>query len=154
MKNGILIIIVLAVLMVSQGGVYVINEAEQAIVTQFGKPVSDVVSSGLHFKLPPFVQNVNRFENRILKWDGDPNQIPTKDKKFIWVDTTARWRIKDPLLFSKPLPQSVVPTVALMILSTLSSVMLFLVICWLNLFGGEIIMSLRARNALKLMVFR
>lgn len=100
MKNGIIIIIVLAILMVSQGGIYVVNEAEQAIVTQFGKPVSDVVTSGLHFKLP-FVQKVNRFENRILKWDGDPNQIPTKDKKFIWVDTTARWRIKDPLLFFK-----------------------------------------------------
>lgn len=100
MKNSILIIIVLAVLMLSQGGIYVVNEAEQAIVTQFGKPVSGVVSSGLHFKLP-FIQNVNRFENRILKWDGDPNQIPTKDKKFIWVDTTARWRVKDPLLFFK-----------------------------------------------------
>lgn len=100
MKNSILIIIVLAVLMLSQGGIYVVNEAEQAIVTQFGKPVSGVVTSGLHFKIP-FIQNVNRFENRILKWDGDPNQIPTKDKKFIWVDTTARWRIKDPLLFFK-----------------------------------------------------
>jgi len=100
MKNGILILVVLAVLLISQGGVYVVNEAEQAIVTQFGKPVSDVVSSGLHFKIP-FIQNVNRFENRILKWDGDPNQIPTKDKKFIWVDTTARWRIKNPLLFFK-----------------------------------------------------
>lgn len=100
MKNGILMILVLAVLLISQGGVYVVNEAEQAIVTQFGKPVSGAVKSGLHFKIP-FIQDVNRFENRILKWDGDPNQIPTKDKKFIWVDTTARWRIKDPLLFFK-----------------------------------------------------
>ncbi|MBN1956799.1 MAG: protease modulator HflC [Desulfuromonadales bacterium] len=98
MKNGILVLIIVAVLLIAQGGIYVVNEAEQAIVTQFGKPVSGVVSSGLHFKIP-FIQDVNRFENRILKWDGDPNQIPTKDKKFIWVDTTARWRIKDPLLF-------------------------------------------------------
>jgi len=82
------------------GSLYVVNEAEQAIVTQFGKPVGDVSTPGLHFKLP-LVQNVNRFEKRILKWDGDPNQIPTKDKKFIWVDTTARWRIVDPLVFFK-----------------------------------------------------
>ncbi len=100
MKNGLLIIIIVIVLLIGQGGIYVVNEAEQAIVTQFGKPVSDVVPPGLHFKIP-FIQDVNRFESRILKWDGDPNQIPTKDKKFIWVDTTARWRITDPLLFFK-----------------------------------------------------
>ena len=69
-------------------------------MTQFGKPVGEVSYPGLHFKLP-FVQDVTRFEKRILKWDGDPNQIPTKDKKFIWVDTTARWRITDPLVFLK-----------------------------------------------------
>ncbi len=100
MKNGLLIIVIVALVLIGQGGLYVVNEAEQAIVTQFGKPVSDIVPPGLHFKIP-FIQNVNRFEQRILKWDGDPNQIPTKDKKFIWVDTTARWRIKDPLLFFK-----------------------------------------------------
>jgi membrane protease subunit HflC len=75
-----------------------VNEAEQAILTQFGKPVGGVADPGLHFKIP-FIQKVSRFEKRILKWDGAPNQIPTKDKKFIWVDTTARWRIVDPLLF-------------------------------------------------------
>ena len=100
MKNAILILVVIAVIIVARGGLYVVNEAEQAIVTQFGKPVGDVKDSGLHFKLP-FVQKVTRFEKRILKWDGDPNQIPTKDKRFIWVDTTARWRISDPLLFYK-----------------------------------------------------
>jgi len=98
MKAPIIIIVIAAVVFVAMGGLYVVNEAEQAIITQFGKPVGDVVGPGLHFKTP-FVQNVNRFERRILKWDGDPNQIPTKDKKFIWVDTTARWRITDPLLF-------------------------------------------------------
>ncbi len=100
MKNGFLIIVIVAVIMIAQGGFYVVNEAEQAIVTQFGKPVGEVSYPGLHFKIP-FIQDVTRFEKRILKWDGDPNQIPTKDKKFIWVDTTARWRITDPLLFLK-----------------------------------------------------
>jgi membrane protease subunit HflC len=100
MKNGIILIVIVALLLISQDAFYVINEAEQAIVTQFGKPVGDVISPGIHLKLP-FLQDVNRFEDRILKWDGDPNQIPTKDKKFIWVDTTARWRINDPLKFFK-----------------------------------------------------
>jgi membrane protease subunit HflC len=100
MKTPIILVIIVAVLFVGMDGLYVVNEAEQAIVTQFGKPVGDVVKPGLHLKIP-FVQKVNRFEKRILKWDGDPNQIPTKDKRFIWVDTTARWRIVDPLLFYK-----------------------------------------------------
>jgi membrane protease subunit HflC len=98
MKAPIILVIIIAVLFVGVDGLYVVNEAEQAIVTQFGKPVGDVSEPGLHFKMP-FVQKVTRFEKRILKWDGDPNQIPTKDKRFIWIDTTARWRIKDPLLF-------------------------------------------------------
>ncbi len=100
MKNGLLIIVIIATILIAKGGFYVVNEAEQAIVTQFGKPVGEVSYPGLHFKIP-FIQDVTRFEKRILKWDGDPNQIPTKDKKFIWVDTTARWRITDPLLFLK-----------------------------------------------------
>lgn len=100
MKAPIIIVAIVVAILIGQGGLYIVNEAEQAIVTQFGKPVGDVVYPGLHFKLP-FVQKVIRFEQRILKWDGDPNQIPTKDKKFIWVDTTARWRIKNPLVFYK-----------------------------------------------------
>jgi len=100
MKAPVIFVLILAVMFVGMDGLYVVNEAEQAIVTQFGKPVGDVVPPGLHLKIP-FVQKVNRFEKRILKWDGDPNQIPTKDKRFIWVDTTARWRINDPLLFYK-----------------------------------------------------
>lgn len=98
MKNGLLIVIVLAIVLVGQDSFYTVNEAEQVVVTQFGAPVSTVYEAGLHFKLP-FVQKVNRFENRILNWDGSPNQIPTKDMRFIWVDTTARWRISDPLEF-------------------------------------------------------
>lgn len=97
-KAPFIIVLIFALFVIGRGGLYVVNEAEQAIVTQFGKPVGDVIYPGLHFKVP-FTQKVIRFERRILKWDGDPNQIPTKDKKFIWVDTTARWRIKDPLLF-------------------------------------------------------
>lgn len=98
MKAPIFLVLIVVMLFVGMNGLYVINEAEQAILTQFGKPVGGVADPGLHFKIP-FVQKVSRFEKRILKWDGAPNQIPTKDKRFIWIDTTARWRIKDPLLF-------------------------------------------------------
>ncbi|MBE0575847.1 MAG: protease modulator HflC [Desulfuromonadales bacterium] len=98
MKAPVILILIVAVLFIGMDGLYVVNEAEQAIITQFGKPIGDVAQPGLHFKMP-FVQKVTRFERRILKWDGAPNQIPTKDKRFIWIDTTARWRIQDPLLF-------------------------------------------------------
>ncbi|MCD6539325.1 MAG: protease modulator HflC [Candidatus Omnitrophica bacterium] len=78
---------------------FVVSEYEQAIVTQFGKPVGEPFKkAGLYFKLP-FIQKVNYFEKRILEWDGYPTQIPTKDKKYIWVDTTARWRISQALKF-------------------------------------------------------
>ncbi len=78
---------------------YTVDEAEQAIVTQFGAPVgSPITEPGLHFKLP-FVQEVRRFDKRLLSWDGDPNQIPTRGEQFISVDTSARWRIADPLQF-------------------------------------------------------
>jgi membrane protease subunit HflC len=90
--------IALAVVIAIGGAVYVIEEGAQAIVTEFGKPVGGAKYAGLHFKVP-LIQQVRRFDRRILKWDGDPNQIPTKDKRYIWVDTTARWRIEDPLKF-------------------------------------------------------
>jgi len=78
---------------------YTLQETEQAVLTQFGKPVGGPVTApGLHFKVP-LVQTVNLFEKRWLEYDGDPNQIPTKDKKYIWVESYARWRIVDPLLF-------------------------------------------------------
>lgn len=78
---------------------YTIDEAEQAVVVQFGRPIGDpIVEPGLHFKLP-FIQEVRRFDKRFLSWDGDPNQIPTRGEQFISVDTTARWRIADPLVF-------------------------------------------------------
>jgi membrane protease subunit HflC len=85
------------------GAFYVVNEAQQVIITQFGKPVGDPVTTpGLKVKTP-FIQKANYFEKRFLEWDGDPNEVPTKDKRFIWVDTYARWRISDPLLFFKRL---------------------------------------------------
>lgn len=78
---------------------YTLDEAEQAILIQFGRPVGGpVVTPGIHFKLP-FVQEVRRFDKRLLSWDGDPEQIPTRGEQFISVDTTARWRIVDPLTF-------------------------------------------------------
>lgn len=98
MKNQLLIAIAILLLLLGQSVLFVVEEGEQAIVTQFGKPVGEVKYAGLHVKIP-LIQEVRRFDRRILKWDGDPNQIPTKDKRYIWVDATARWRIVDPLLF-------------------------------------------------------
>ncbi len=92
------LIIVLGVFVLFLSG-FVVDETEQAIITQFGKPVGEpIMTPGVHFKIP-FVQTVHFFDKRFLEWDGAPNQIPTKDKRFIWVDTYARWRIHDPLLF-------------------------------------------------------
>ena len=89
----------LAVLIVALDAVYVVTETTQVIVTQFGEPIGGAVTTaGLHLKAP-FIQKINVFEKRWLEWDGDPNQIPTKDKKYIWVDTYCRWRISDPLVF-------------------------------------------------------
>jgi membrane protease subunit HflC len=91
--------IVLAVLVVVWASAFRVGEAEQVIITQFGDPIGDPIAApGLHFKMP-FVQQANFFDKRFLEWDGSPNQVPTKDKRFIWVDTYARWRIVDPLRF-------------------------------------------------------
>ena len=93
------IVAVLALLLLLSGAAFQVGEAEQVIITQFGEPVGDpVVEPGLHFKVP-LIQDANYFEKRFLEWDGNPNQMPTKDKRFIWVDTYARWRIVDPLKF-------------------------------------------------------
>jgi membrane protease subunit HflC len=90
--SGLIAVLVLFVVMNSA---YTIHETEQAIITQFGKPVGDpVTNAGLHLKIP-FVQQVNPIERRILAWDGQPNEMPTKDKTYIEVDTFARWRIMD-----------------------------------------------------------
>ena len=90
---------VLVMLFFMSGALYIVDETQQVVVTQFGKPVGDpAIKAGLYFKLP-FIQHANYFDKRLLQWDGSPNQIPTKDKRYIWVDTTARWKIKDPLKF-------------------------------------------------------
>ncbi|MBK9239046.1 MAG: protease modulator HflC [Acidobacteria bacterium] len=88
----------LALILVSSS-TYTVSETEQVIITQFGEPRGNPISQpGIHFKIP-FVQQANVFEKRFLEWDGSPNQMPTKDKRFIWVDMYARWRITDPLKF-------------------------------------------------------
>jgi len=100
MKREYVYLAVLAVmLLVTMDGTYIVEEGRQAIITQFGDPKGDPVTDpGLHFKLP-FVQKANFFDKRFLQWDGDADQMPTKDKRFISVDTYARWQITDPLLF-------------------------------------------------------
>jgi membrane protease subunit HflC len=96
---GFLVFLAVAGLIVVSNAVFILTEGRQAIITQFGKPVGEPVrEAGLHFKTP-FLQDVRLVDKRILNWDGFPNQIPTKDKKYIKVDTTARWRIVDALKF-------------------------------------------------------
>ncbi len=100
-RNGLILlgVVVVAVAVVLSNAAYIVPETQQVIITRFGEPVGEAVTEpGLHF-LTPFVQKANFFEKRFLEWDGDPNQVPTRDKRFIWVDTYARWRIDDPLLF-------------------------------------------------------
>src|SRR5208337_4468655 len=96
-KIAVAVLVVLAV--IAGASFFVVSETQQVVITQFGRPVGEpITQAGLHFKIP-FIQTANFFEKRIMKWDGRPDQIATRDKKYIWVDTTARWRIKDPLLF-------------------------------------------------------
>jgi membrane protease subunit HflC len=98
-SQSVLIVLLLIVLFVLGGSIYTVSEVDQAIITQFGEPVGEPVTEpGLHFKLP-FIQTANMFERRFLEWDGFRNQVPTRDRRFIWVDTYARWHITDPLLF-------------------------------------------------------
>jgi modulator of FtsH protease HflC len=78
---------------------YTVSETEQVVITQFGQPIGQAITSpGLHVKVP-FTQDANVFDKRWLEWNGNPNQVPTRDKKYIWVETYARWRIANPLLF-------------------------------------------------------
>lgn len=98
-KYIVTIIAAIVVLVIALSSIFILDETEQAIVTQFGKPVGEArIEPGLQFKTP-IIQKVQYFDKRYLKWDGDPNQIPTQDKKFIHVDTYARWQITDPLQF-------------------------------------------------------
>lgn len=98
-KPAIAIVVFLIVFIGFNASMFVVNETEQVIITQFGQPVGTTINEpGVHFKIP-IIQKANFFDKRYLEWDGDRNQVPTKDKKFIFVDTYARWQITDPLQF-------------------------------------------------------
>ena len=98
-KNGVILVVLVGLAMVLYSAVYIVDETQQVIITQFGDPVGDAITEpGMHFKAP-FIQQANFFDRRFLEWDGDANQVPTRDKRFIWVDSYARWRISEPLRF-------------------------------------------------------
>lgn len=99
--GGLIGFIIAVVAIFAFNSAYVVDETKQVILTQFGKPVTKpITDAGLHFKTP-FLQKANYFEKRVLEWDGRPTEVPTRDKKFIWIDTTGRWQIEDPLLFMR-----------------------------------------------------
>ncbi|MBC8256573.1 MAG: protease modulator HflC [Candidatus Marinimicrobia bacterium] len=101
MKQTIFLVVLIGVVIIGFGSIYTINEAEQAVVTQFGKPVGGAVTdAGIHFKTP-IIQTVIKFDKRILEWDGSANEIPTLDNKYVFIDAFARWRISDALQFYK-----------------------------------------------------
>ena len=99
MKTLIAVAAALALILVLGDALFIVSETDQVIITQFGEPKGDAVTSpGVHLKVP-FIQKTHFFEKRWLEWDGDPNQVPTRDKKYIWIDTYSRWRISNPLVF-------------------------------------------------------
>ncbi|MFT5451424.1 MAG: membrane protease subunit HflC [Enterobacterales bacterium] len=102
MKNiftNVMVIVLILIFFVGSAALYTVNETERVIITQFGKPIGEVIDkAGLKLKIP-FIQKVNRIEKRILVWDGSANDMPTKDKLYITVDMFGRWRIKDPLQY-------------------------------------------------------
>ena len=99
MSTAILLVLLILGGIVASGALYTVDETERVIITQFGKPVGEIINeAGLKVKVP-FIKTVNRIEKRILVWDGSANDMPTKDKLYITVDTFGRWRIKDPLQY-------------------------------------------------------
>lgn len=98
-RTTALVMFVFGLLYIAWSAIYTVNEVEQVIITQFGKPVGDpVVAAGLKIKVP-FIQEINPIDKRVLEWDGNPSNMPTKDKLYIAVDLFARWRITDPLQY-------------------------------------------------------
>ena len=94
---------IISILLIFGGAFYIVNESEQVVITQFGKPVGDPVTTpGLKLK-KPFLETANYFDKRFLAWDGEPKQVSTRDKRFININTYARWRISDPLQYAKRL---------------------------------------------------
>jgi len=99
MKFRTLIILIIVTLIILFDALFIIDEREQAIITQFGEPIGDgIQNAGLHIKIP-FIRKVHIFEKRVLEWDGEPKQVPTSDKRYIWIDTFSRWQIVDALKF-------------------------------------------------------
>ena len=102
LQGTILVLLILAII-IGVNSIFILDEAEQAIITRFGKPVGDThTTAGINFKYP-FVSKVHVFDKRLLSWDGAPQEVPTQDKKFIHIDTFARWKIVNPLNFYKTL---------------------------------------------------
>jgi membrane protease subunit HflC len=102
-RTILLAILVILFIIILSGSAFIVQEKDQVVITQFGRPIGEaIVEPGMYFKIP-LIQDANYFEKRYLEWNGDPNQVPTKDKKFIFVDTYARWQITDPLQFFKRL---------------------------------------------------
>lgn len=98
-SKGFIFVALIAAIILVYDGIYTVDETEQVVITQFGRIVGEPQKTpGLKFKIP-FIQKANRFNKNLLDWDGDPGQIPTLDKTFIWVDTFARWKIVDPVKF-------------------------------------------------------
>ncbi len=107
MNAKVLIIPLAIVAFIAYQGFYVVDETEQVVITQFGRAIGDAKTDpGLYFKVP-VIQQANYFPKNLLEWDGDPGQIPTLDKTFIWVDTFARWKIVDPLKFFQTVTNTV-----------------------------------------------
>ena len=105
MKTKIILLAFISLIIIIglSGSAFIVQEKDQVVITQFGRPIGKAVTEpGIYFKVP-FIQVANYFEKRYMEWNGDPNQVPTKDKKFIYVDTYARWQITDPLQFFKRL---------------------------------------------------
>ncbi|OGT78224.1 MAG: HflC protein [Gammaproteobacteria bacterium RIFCSPLOWO2_02_FULL_56_15] len=99
LRKTVLSALGLAALIAFYASLYTVNEIEQVIITQFGKPVGDpVTTAGLQVKIP-FIQDINRIDRRILEWDGATTDMPTKDKLYVSVDMFARWRITDPMQY-------------------------------------------------------
>jgi membrane protease subunit HflC len=102
-RTWVVLGLIAIVLIVADSTLYTVAENEQVLITEFGKIMGSAVNTpGLHWKVP-LVQDVHTFDKRWLEWEGAPNQIPTRDKKYIWIDTFARWRIADPTRFFKRL---------------------------------------------------
>jgi membrane protease subunit HflC len=99
MAPAIAAAVLVAILIVFNQCTYIVDESEQVVITQFGKPIGEPVTEPGINLLVPFIQKVHRFDKRFLEWDGSRNQLPTRDKRFIYVDTYARWRISDPLKY-------------------------------------------------------